>query len=143
MYFFEQLIYEVQNPQPQQQAVVYPQQQAVVYPQQAGAYSQEEYPMDGEEGNLIDPNGITIDPEQLIDQAATPIKRYFLVKKIYALNEKLNQLHVKNEILNFLVNFIDSFSYEVLLVITKKLVEEIQLQIQSQGQVIIKKKSEV
>jgi len=129
MYFFEQLIYEVQNPQ-----------EAAVYPQQADTYTQE-YPVDAE-GNMIDPN-LAVDPEQIVDQAATPIKRYFLVKKIYALNEKLNQLHVKNEVLNFLVNFIDDFSYDVLLVIMKKLVEEIQLQIQSQGQTIIYKKSEV
>jgi hypothetical protein len=129
MYFFEQLIYEVQNPQ-----------EAAVYPQQASTYTQE-YPVDAN-GNAIDPN-LAVDPEQIVDQAATPIKRYFLVKKIYALNEKLNQLHVKNEVLNFLVNFIDDFSYDVLLVIMKKLVEEIQLQIQSQGQTIIYKKSEV
>ena len=46
------------------------------------------------------------------------------------LNEKLNKLNMKNDILNFLINFVDGFSYEALLSITRKLVEEIHVQLQ-------------
>ena len=81
--------------------------------------------------NAVDPN---IDPNEFgqvaVNPASTSIKRYFLIKKLFMLNEKLNKLNMKNDILNFLINFIDGFSYEALLSIARKLVEEIHVQLQ-------------
>ena len=81
--------------------------------------------------NAVDPN---IDPNEFgqvaVNPASTSIKRYFLIKKLFMLNEKLNKLNMKNDILIFLINFIDGFSYEALLSIARKLVEEIHVQLQ-------------
>ncbi len=87
-------------------------------------------------GNVIDPNvdPNAVDPNEFsqvaVNPASTSIKRYFLIKKLFMLNEKLNKLNMKNDILNFLINFVDGFSYDALLSITRKLVEEIHVQLQ-------------
>jgi hypothetical protein len=58
-----------------------------------------------------------------------PIKRYYLIQKLFALNDKLNQLRIKNDVLSLVILFIDSFSYESLLSLSNKLVEDIYLQV--------------
>jgi hypothetical protein len=65
------------------------------------------------------------------DNAAglVPIKRYFLIQRLFTLNDKLNQLRIKNDVLNLVITFIDSFSYASLLSLSNKLVEDIYLQV--------------
>jgi len=102
MYFFEQMVY--QEPETVGANLPQPQQTAVEEP----TYSEEE------------------PPTEII---SVPIKRYFLIKKLFALNEKLNRLRMRNDILNFVISFVDNFSYEALLIITRKIVDEIHTQV--------------
>jgi hypothetical protein len=160
MYFFEQTIYkkepintniQEQQKQPVQkqtqkqpvQTQISDQQLEQQLAQQQQQQAQQVDP-NQEQQQQYDPNQQNI--EQQYDQAessadvlnsptSVSIKRYFLIKKMFALNEKLNRLNMENDVLNFLVNFIDSFSYEALLSITRKLVEEIYNNLQSPEQV--------
>ena len=160
MYFFEQTIYkkepintniQEQQKQPVQkqtqkqpvQTQISDQQLEQQLAQQQQQQAQQVDP-NQEQQQQYDPNQKNI--EQQYDQAessadvlnsptSVSIKRYFLIKKMFALNEKLNRLNMENDVLNFLVNFIDSFSYEALLSITRKLVEEIYNNLQSPEQV--------
>ena len=160
MYFFEQTIYkkepintniQEQQKQPVQkqtqkqpvQTQISDQQLEQQLAQQQQQQAQQVDP-NQEQQQQHDPNQQNI--EQQYDQAessadvlnsptSVSIKRYFLIKKMFALNEKLNRLNMENDVLNFLVNFIDSFSYEALLSITRKLVEEIYNNLQSPEQV--------
>ena len=161
MYFFEQTIYkkepintniQEQEKQPVQkqtqkqpvQTQISDQQLEQQLAQQQQQQAQQVDPNQEQQQQQYDPNQQNI--EQQYDQAessadvlnsptSVSIKRYFLIKKMFALNEKLNRLNMENDVLNFLVNFIDSFSYEALLSITRKLVEEIYNNLQSPEQV--------
>ena len=55
-------------------------------------------------------------------------------QKLFALNDKLNELHINNDVLNIVISFIDSFSYESLLKLTNKFVEEVYFQITGKSQ---------
>lgn len=158
MYYFEQLLHEAapqipspkpvtyvqpkqqqsikaqapqvqQVPAPVQQAPVQqaqaPQAQAQAQAQQAQQdYSEEDLAsFENEEG--------TEDESAEDDNAAglVPIKRYFLIQRLFMLNDKLNQLRIKNDVLNLVITFIDSFSYSSLLSLSNKLVEDIYLQV--------------
>lgn len=120
MYFFESL-YEQQMPT-QQMLTPTPTQQMSAQPVVQQQQSPEEFDnMPLEDNNLEDPT----------DLISIPIKRYYLMQKLHSLNNKLNQLRIKNTVLSIVISFIDSFSYENLLAISNKLIEEIQMQVKS------------
>jgi hypothetical protein len=145
MYYFEQLLYEAaptQPPPPVQQA---PASQAPV--QQAMPAVPTPAPVtrqvpDNQNFNDFDPNmdfseddldsGEAGDPTQEIDDSLKSVKRYYLIQKIFALNDKLNQLRINNDVLNLVISFIDSFSYESLLSLSNRLVEDIYTQIKTE-----------
>lgn len=137
MYYFEQLLYEaapapVQSPPPQQQVVT---QAPVQVPTPAPAT----YQVDPNQNFDFDPNmdfseddldsGEAGDPTQEKDDSLKAVKRYYLIQKIFALNDKLNQLRINNDVLNLVISFIDSFSYESLLSLSNRLVEDIYMQV--------------
>lgn len=68
------------------------------------------------------------------DSTLIPIKRYYLIQKLFALNDKMNELRIKNDVLSLVISFIDSFSYESLLALTNKFVEEIYLQVKDKSE---------
>lgn len=105
---------QVQQAQPQQ-----PQKQVQQAPQD---YSEEDL------ANFESEEGVD---EQEDSSAAglVPIKRYYLIQQLFALNDKLNELRIKNDVLNLVITFIDSFSYQSLLSLSNKLVEDIYLQV--------------
>ena len=160
MYFYEQVLYEREPPnikqfdlnryernlpqnysrqvrqqEPVQQKVPTQQdkqqrtsmQQQMLQPNQ----QQEEQPNNGLEQQYIDPQ----EQSDALISISISIKKYFLIRRLFALNDKLNRLRVKNDILNIVINFVDNFSYESLLLITKKLLEEIATQIKSNEQI--------
>lgn len=158
MYYFEQLIFEaapqIPSPKPvtyvqpkQQQAikaqaaqVPAPVQQAPVQAPQKQAQApqvqqaqQAQAPQDYSEEDLasFENEEGTEDESAEDDNAAglVPIKRYFLIQRLFTLNDKLNQLRIKNDVLNLVITFIDSFSYASLLSLSNKLVEDIYLQV--------------
>jgi hypothetical protein len=108
MFFFEQLLYEQEQPQPEQ------------VPNDFSFREDELEQGDGEDITAQDSSSSLI-----------PIKRYFLIQKLFALNDKLNQLRIKNDILNLVITFVDSFSYESLLSLSNKIAEEIYLQVKT------------
>jgi len=137
MFFFEQLLYEAAPPQsiiPVPKPVTYvppgaKEKVAQVQQQQ----QQDDFDFDGnftdadleggEDGTLE--GDISQDPNSTL----VPIKRYYLIQKLFALNNKLNQLRIKNDVLNTIILFIDSFTYESLLSLSNKIVEDIYLQV--------------
>lgn len=142
MYFFEQTIYKKEPVNTQEQTQqTQTQQMDQQLEKQLAQQAQQVDSNQQVQAQQVDPNEAQqYDPaESSADVLNSPtsisIKRYFLIKKMFALNEKLNRLNMENDVLNFLVNFIDSFSYEALLSITRKLVEEIYNNLQSPEQV--------
>jgi hypothetical protein len=155
MYYFEQLLYEaapqIPSPKPvsyvqpkqqqaikaqaSQQQVQAPVQQAPVQqaPVQQVQSQQAQAPQDYSEEDLasFENEEGTEDESAEDDNAAglVPIKRYFLIQRLFTLNDKLNQLRIKNDVLNLVITFIDSFSYASLLSLSNKLVEDIYLQV--------------
>ena len=152
MYYFEQLLYEAASPRqvapvsaptpkpvtyappkPQtspaleQQKQLQAQQEQPVKPvpvQKAQAPAEDDFDFSGED--FSDEEG---DMSQDPNSSLVPIKRYYLIQKLFALNDKLNQLRIKNDVLSLVILFIDSFSYESLLSLSNKLVEDIYLQV--------------
>jgi hypothetical protein len=86
-------------------------------------FSEDDLDEDGDQNNM---NG---DVSQDPDSTLIPIKRYYLIQKLFALNDKLNELRIRNDILSLVISFVDSFSYQSLLALTNKFVEEIYLQV--------------
>jgi hypothetical protein len=150
MYFYEQVLYEREPPnirqfdlnqyernlpqqvkqkEPIQQDRV-PMQQQMLQPNQQ-QQPEEQLNNDLEQQQYIDAQ----EQSDALISISISIKKYFLIRRLFALNDKLNQLRVKNDILNIVINFVDSFSYESLLLITKKLIEEITTQIKSNEQI--------
>ena len=138
MYYFEQLLYEaapvpMTPPPPQQTAAIQAPAQQVQVPTPAPATyqvdpNQDFYPnMDFSEDDLD--SGEAGDPTQEVDDSLKAVKRYYLIQKIFALNDKLNQLRINNDVLNLVISFIDSFSYESLLSLSNRLVEDIYMQV--------------
>ncbi len=109
MYYFEQTLYEQDEYNENQ-----------LDAEQLG--DEQDYPSEENE----------IDPEAEYSASLEPIKKYHLTQKLFNLNDKLNQLRIKNDVLAVVLNFIDSFSYPTLLKITNKLIEEITLQVQTE-----------
>jgi hypothetical protein len=138
MYFFEQTVYKKEPINTQEQPIQQDSNQQV---QQDPNQQVQQDPQ-----LQVDPRQQVIPVESSADILNSPtsisIKRYFLIKKLFVLNEKLNRLNMKNDVLNFLIDFIDSFSYEALLSITRKLVEEIYNKLQHPEQVKPKMKLE-
>jgi hypothetical protein len=150
MYFYEQVLYEREPPnikqfdlnryernlpqQVRQEKPVQNVQQKVPMQQQMLQPNQQQQPEEN-------PNGLEqeqqyIDAQEQSDALiSTSIKKYFLIRRLFALNDKLNRLRVKNDILNIVINFVDNFSYDSLLIITKKLLEEIAIQIKSNEEI--------
>jgi len=140
MYFFEDLLYEQVQTPIQQNPTTPPvaQQQPQVTTQDQIPFEQKykeiipnsDFELDDDEENNTslgsDENATPVDQT---DALFVPIKRYYLIQKLYALNNKLNQLRIKNTILSLVINFIDSFSYESLLSISNKMIEEIYIQV--------------
>ena len=149
MYFFEQLLYEAATPMPtppvpkpvtyappkpqvspalEQQKQLQAQAQPVKTQASVKEEPQDDFDMSGDfsEDDIDDGEGdISQDP----NSSLVPIKRYYLIQKLFALNDKLNQLRIKNDVLSLVILFIDSFSYESLLSLSNKLVEDIYLQV--------------
>lgn len=63
--------------------------------------------------------------EDNVNQSLISIKRYYLIQKLLELNNKLIQLRINNDILNLVIKFVDSFTYDSLLKISEKIAEEI------------------
>jgi hypothetical protein len=116
MYYFEQLLYE--------QAPVQAVPVAPPPPQQQQDFSFNDADM------LADEDGLE-EPVNNVNTSSIPIKRYYLIQKLFALNDKLNQLRIRNDVLRLVISFVDSFTYESLLSITNKLAEEIYMQVNS------------
>jgi hypothetical protein len=135
MYYFEQLLYEaapaqlIQQPPPVQQAPVQQAMPAVPTPAPATQQVPDDFDpnMDFSEDDLD--SGEAGDPTQEIDDSLKSVKRYYLIQKLFALNDKLNQLRINNDVLNLVISFVDSFSYESLLSLSNRLVEDIYLQV--------------
>jgi len=117
MYYFEQLLYEQAPVQAVPAAPPPPQQQ-----QQDFSFNDADM--------LADEDGLE-EPVQDVNTSSIPIKRYYLIQKLFALNDKLNQLRIRNDVLRLVISFVDSFTYESLLSITNKLAEEIYIQVNS------------
>jgi hypothetical protein len=113
--------------------------QAEIHAQQADALAQKgrgydipddfdfnQEDIDGENDGDQEVNG---DISQAEDTTLIPIKRYYLIQKLFALNDKLNELRIKNDVLSLVISFVDSFSYQSLLALTNKFVEDIYLQV--------------
>lgn len=135
MYFFEHLLYEqVQTPN-QQNPTTPVVQQTQVDPSVEQKYNDIipdfELDDDDEENNTspIPDDENATPPTDQSDALFIPIKRYYLIQKLHALNNKLNQLRIKNTVLSLVIDFIDSFSYESLLKISNKMIEEIYIQV--------------
>lgn len=150
MYYFEQLLYEAASPRqvapvsaPTPKPVTYAPPKPQVSPaleQQKQLQAQQEQPVqktkaqaqpaeddfDFSGEDFSDEEG---DMSQDPNSSLVPIKRYYLIQKLFALNDKLNQLRIKNDVLSLVILFIDSFSYESLLSLSNRLVEDIYLQI--------------
>ena len=90
--------------------------------------------LDYSESDLDDGENESGDVSEDEDTTLIPIKRYYLIQKLFALNDKLNELHINNDVLNIVISFIDSFSYESLLKLTNKFVEEVYFQITGKSQ---------
>lgn len=56
------------------------------------------------------------DPPEL-----TPLKKYYLIEKLYILKNKLNQFNLNNDDLDRVLKFANSFSYETLVSLSEKL----------------------
>jgi len=155
MYFYEQVLYEREPPnikkfdlnqykrslprdyskQDKEKPVQQDNQQAQVpLQQQMMQPNQQQVPEEEAVSNDLEQQYID-QQEQSDALISTSIKKYFLIRRLFALNDKLNRLRVKNDILNIVINFVDNFSYESLLLITKKLLEEIAIQIKSNEQI--------
>jgi hypothetical protein len=117
MYYFEQLLYEQAPVQTVPAAPPPPQQQ-----QQDFSFNDADM--------LADEDGLE-EPVHDVNTSSIPIKRYYLIQKLFALNDKLNQLRIRNDVLRLVISFVDSFTYESLLSITNKLAEEIYIQVNS------------
>ena len=121
-----------QEQQMQQQAQSSPQPSPQQSPssQQSPSPSQEDdFNMDDfSDEDLGDEDG-TGDISEDPNTSLIPIKRYYLIQKLFALYDKLNELRIKNDVLNLVISFIDSFTYESLLSLSSKLVEDIYLQV--------------
>lgn len=105
MYFFEQLLYEENIEDP------------------------EDDELDGVELDDLNQTNALNTEQELI---AVPIKKYFLIRKLFALNDKLNRLRIKSDVMNVVINFVDSFSYPALLIISGKLIEELSSNIKTE-----------
>ncbi len=68
-------------------------------------------------------------------EVLTPVKRYYLIQKIRDLSDRLNQLNIKNNALNIVITFIDSFSYESLKIIMSQIMDEVKHQMAQQKQI--------
>ena len=51
----------------------------------------------------------------------TPLKKYYLIEKLYILKNKLNQFNLNNDDLDRVLKFVNSFSYETLVSLSEKL----------------------
>jgi len=113
-----------------QQAPPVVQTKAQVQPQQTQKQVQQA-PQDYSEEDLANfENEEGVDEQEDSSAAGlVPIKRYYLIQQLFALNDKLNELRIKNDVLNLVITFIDSFSYQSLLSLSNKLVEDIYLQV--------------
>ena len=159
MYYFEQLLYEAAAPQipsPKPVSYVQPRQQQAIKAQAAAQQAQvaqappitqtkaqtqqvqqlpqkqvQQAPQDYSEEDLANfENEEGVDEQEDSSAAGlVPIKRYYLIQQLFALNDKLNELRIKNDVLNLVITFIDSFSYQSLLSLSNKLVEDIYLQV--------------
>lgn len=129
MFYFEQLICEQVQPPMRQQVPPPPPppQQVQKQPVQNVPSEQDDGQFDFSEEELEASEGDAT--SQDVDSSLIPIKRYFLIQKLFALNEKLSQLRIRNDILSLVITFIDSFSYESLLQISDKIAEEVAIQV--------------
>lgn len=129
MFYFEQLICEQVQPPMRQQVPPPPPppQQVQKQPVQNVPSEQDDEQFDFSEEELEASEGDAT--SQDVDSSLIPIKRYFLIQKLFALNEKLSQLRIRNDILSLVITFIDSFSYESLLQISDKIAEEVAIQV--------------
>lgn len=55
----------------------------------------------------------------------TPLKKYYLIEKLYILKNKLNQFSLNNDDLDRVLKFANSFSYETLVSLSEKLAKNI------------------
>lgn len=69
-------------------------------------------------------------PETSPFEVFTPVKRYYLIQKIRDLSDRLNQLNIKNNALNVVLTFVDSFSYDSLKIIISQIMIEVKQQVE-------------
>jgi hypothetical protein len=73
---------------------------------------------DGEEGGDVQvPN---------VFEEILPLKRYYLIQKLHDLKTKLGQYNITNENLDIVIRFINSFSYNALLILATALISDIE-----------------
>lgn len=64
-------------------------------------------------------------PEDEFNEQITPIKRYYLISQLLRIQNNLSVLSYENIILNTIVKFIDNITYQHLIIIVPKLLEQI------------------
>lgn len=97
--------------QPPQQDEIMPGQDKVATDQvPAGMGGENSAPVAQQGGDIED------DPPEM-----TPLKKYYLIEKLYILKNKLNQFNLNNDDLDRVLKFANSFSYETLISLSEKL----------------------